>query len=210
MENLNIPDGKSERPKSLDNEILTFEQIKTPAELLEYLAENIHYGFVGRNNNRTYSPEDEDMDNDFASEYFLQSPTELLNSGHGVCWDITELERDWFAKHGYKFKVFFMMFVKETANNLPTHTFLAYEDNGKWYWFEHAFGEQKGIHEYESLEDLVADVKKKQLDYAMKNAGATIEDYENLRVCEYEAPSLGINAQEFILQATKDKKPLDI
>ncbi len=206
MENFGRPTPKPDKPSIPDAKMLAFEQIKTPAELLTIMQENIHYGFVGKKDNEIYTPEDEDWDTTFDEQYFLQSPEQLISSGSGVCWDMTELERDWFAKHNYNFKVFFMMFVKDTDNNLPTHTFLAFEDQGKWYWFEHSFGEQRGIHEYPSLEELIVDVKKKQLDYAIKNRGASIDDYKDLKVCEYELPVYGSSAAEFMRKMNFDEK----
>lgn len=189
--------------ETTEDKLLKFEKIQTPKELLSALAEKIHYGFVGKNDNKIYLPDE--MDNDFPmdTEYFLQSPAQLINSGYGVCWDVAELERDWFSKHDYKFKVFFMMFAKDTENDLPTHTFLAFEDKGKWYWFEHAFAAHRGIHEYTSLETLIADVKNKQFDYAIKHSSATEDDYESLKVCEYGVPTYGLNPQEFIVEATR-------
>jgi hypothetical protein len=205
-----VPTPKPDKPVTPEAKLLAFEKITTPAELLASMNENIHYGFVGKNNQRVYTPEDEDMDKDINDEYFLQSPEELINSGHGVCWDMTELERDWFTKHNYNLKVFFMMFAKNVENNLPTHTFLAFEDQGKWYWFEHAFGEQRGIHEYPSLNELIIDVKKKHLDYAIKNRGASVEDYQDLKICEYGVAPSGINPNEFIEGVMGNNPALDI
>lgn len=209
-ENFDSPAPKPDKPVTLEDKILAFEQIKTPVELLANMTANIQYGFIGKKNNKTHSPEDKDWDSSFIDEYSLQSPEELISSGHGVCWDITELERDWFAKHGYNFKVFFMMFVTGAPNDLPTHTFLAFEDQGKWYWFEHSFGEQRGIHEYASLEELIADVKKKQLDYVVKNRGANIDDYKYLKVCEYETPTYGSSSIGFVEETVRNKIPLGI
>lgn len=181
-----------------------FENIKTPQELLEFM-KNIEYGFVGKNNQKIYSWKYEEMGRDFDKEYFLQSPEELIKSGHGVCWDSAELERYWFEKNGYDFKVFFMIFFKEHNNNLPTHTFLAYKGKDKWFWFEHSFGSHRGVHEYDSMEDLILDVKKKHFDYAIKHRGATVEDEKDLQTFEFEKPRYGSNTQEFIEQAVSGK-----
>jgi len=186
-----------ERSVGRIDKIKEFEKIKTPEELLSFIKDNITYGFVGRNNKKIYAHDEEAMDADFAEEYYLQSPEELLNSKHGVCWDSAELERHWFSKHNYRHKVFFMMFAKEETD-LPTHTFLAYEHDHRWYWFEHSFENHRGIHEYASLEDLVDDVKNKHYDYAVKNRKATAEDLKSLWCREYEKPEYGSGAEEFV------------
>jgi hypothetical protein len=184
-----------------------FEDIKSPEELLVYM-ENIKYGYVGKNNHKIYDYDDKDFDMDFEKEYYLQTPEQLLKSKHGVCWDQVELERDWFLKHHYDFKVFYLAFLKEAANNLPTHTFLTYKKNDKRYWFEHSFGDCKGIHEYENLKELMDDVKKKHLLHAIKEGGVEEKDFNDLRFCEYEVPAFSCSPNEFMENMVKNHEPL--
>ncbi|MDE5888745.1 MAG: hypothetical protein K2H20_01870, partial [Bacilli bacterium] len=42
-----------------------------------------------------------------------------------------------------------------------SHTFLTYKEKEKYYWFEHAWMNFKGIHEYDTMNELVKDVKEK-------------------------------------------------
>lgn len=189
--------GLSAREKNQQSRKLeVFEKIKTPEELLSFMKESIAYGFVGRNSKRIFTSEKE-MDEAW-DEYYLQSPEEIIDSKHGVCWDMAEFEREWFVEHGYECKVFFMMFAKEGGTNLPTHTFLAYDKDKKWYWFEHSFGDYRGIHEYGSIEELVEDVKKTHFEHAVRNAGAKAGDLKCLRVCEYDEPNFGASPAEFV------------
>ncbi len=162
-----------------------------------FMNDNVEYGFVGKNN-KVYTHDDKDWDADFDREYFLQSPEELLERRHGQCWDTTELERRWFTEHDFKPKTYFMMYAKEGGTKLPTHTFVVYEKDDKWYWFEQAFADQRGIHEYTSREELIDDVKKKHHDYAAQHRGATDNDFERLRVTGYEKPVYGSNPNEFV------------
>ena len=192
---LNKKPESSENIKPLDQ---LFEKLKTPEELLEYMDKNIEYGYVSRESNKTYSNSDADFDSHFDKEYFLQTPEQLLSSKHGVCWDQVELERSWFSKNEYESKVYFLMFAKEELNNLPTHTFLVYKNDDKFYWFENSFGNQKGIHEYRDLDTLIEDVKRKQFDYAKNDHGATDDDFKDIKICEYETPKFGCNPDEFI------------
>jgi len=190
--------------------INSFEKIKSPEELLDYMRENIEYGFVGKNNKRVYTTKDEDMGADFVKEYYLQTPEELLKSKCGVCYDSTELERFWFSKQKYEFKTFFLMFMKEINNNLPTHTFLAYKNNDKWSWFESSFKKHEGIHEFENINDLFNDVKRKHLDSAIKNDGATVEDYKDLKISEYKTPKYGCGADDFINDIVSNNPAIEI
>jgi hypothetical protein len=192
---LNNEPKSTESIKSLDR---LFEKLKTPEELLDYMNKNIKYGYIGKESNHIYSSGDVDFDNNFDNEYFLQTPEQLISSKHGVCWDQTEFERSWFSKNQYESKVYFLMFVKEELNNLPTHTFLVYKNDNKFYWFENSFGSQKGIHEYKDFNSLIEDVKKKQFEYAEKECSATADDFKDIKICEYETPKFGCNTEEFL------------
>ena len=55
------------------------------------LMEDINYGWVDKN-----GLIHNEVDDNFASLYMLQSPKEILNSKVGVCWDQVELERYYF------------------------------------------------------------------------------------------------------------------
>jgi len=188
--------------RSATENVKTLEQlsegIKSPEELLEYMEKNLEYGYVGQESGRIYSFDDRDFDENFEAEYFLQTPEQLMKSGHGVCWDQTELERYWFSRRKYEAEVYFLIFNKQEPNDLPTHTFLVYKNNGKFYWFENSFGSQKGIHEYTDLDTLLEDVKERQFEYAKKECGATAGDRKSIKVFPYETPIFGCAPREFI------------
>ena len=167
------------------------EEINSPEELLNYMDNNITYGFVGKNG-KHYTDASSD---EWYDQCIVQSGEELLESKIGTCWDQVELERLWFENHQYKYHTYFMWFEVERDNNLPTHTFLIYEGDNKYYWFEHAFEAQKGIHEFYTLDDAIEDVKYKQLEY-------TNEDINNLVVYEYTKPNNHLNVDEFLKHVT--------
>jgi hypothetical protein len=183
------------------------EKIQTPEELLSFLEGNISYGFIGKND-KVYAHDDKDWDADFDKEYFLQSPEELLGSGHGVCWDTVELERRWFSEHGFYPETYFMMYAKEGGTKLPTHTFLIFEKNGTWFWFEHAFADHRGMHEYPSREELIEDVKNKHHEYATQHRGAADEDFAQLRVGGYEQLEYGSSPQRLGGSIIEKNRPL--
>ena len=166
--------------------------------------------FVGKNNKKVYAHDDPEWDNDWVAEYELQSPEKLLDSNNGVCWDSAELEREWFTNKKIKHKVFFLLFSKEEENRLPTHTFLAFNKDNKWYWFEHSFGAHSGIHEYDSIDDLIKDVKQKQFEHALKNDGATTEDFDSLQFYEYDTPKYGSSPEEFVEGIMENNSPINI
>lgn len=93
---------------------------------------------------------------------FVYSASEVLKNNSGNCWEQVELERKLFADYGIDTQTYFVSMSDETGK-YQTHTFLVYIKNEKYCWFEHAWEEYVGIHEYLSLEDLLKDVKRKLL-----------------------------------------------
>ena len=83
--------------------------IQTPNELLEYMSQNIIYGFIGKNGKKYTDMFSEEW-NDWYSECFVQNGEEVLESKIGTCWDQVEFERLWFEKKGYTIHTFFMWF----------------------------------------------------------------------------------------------------
>lgn len=125
--------------------------------------------------------------NDF---YYLQTPEELLISKCGVCWDQVELERKLFKEHHISFKTYFI-FIKDDEM-LPSHTFLVYKDNNKYYWFEHSWYKYRGIHEYNSIIFLLEDVINK-----FKLEHIEVSDKSVLYLYEYDLPKKHIKCDEF-------------
>ena len=65
--------------------------------------------------------------------------------------------------------------------------------NNKYYWFEHSWERFRGIHEYNSLKELLNDIKDKFIKYEL------CDNYvlENLMLYEYKKPKYHISTQEF-------------
>lgn len=171
---------------------MNYDDIDSPQKLLAFM-DNIKYGWISKKDNHI-----KNGDENFYDEYFLQSPSQLLDTKHGLCWDQVELERDWFLKNKYQIKTFFMWFEVDYENKYPTHTFLVYKKENKYYWFEHSFYDYKGIHEYNSYELLIEDVKQKQLDYSIKNNVVEKMGYSLIKIYEYGIPKNGSNVNEYI------------
>ena len=82
-------------------------------------------------------------------------------------------------------------------NSLPTHTFLAYQQDNKFYWFENSFEAQRGIHEYDNFDELAEDVKKKFFESA-KHSGAKDDDFKDIMFLNYETPKFDCDCNEFV------------
>lgn len=132
-----------------------------------------------------------DIDDKFSELYKLQSPQETLENKIGVCWDQVELERYLFTKNNIEFKTYFI--VHYDNDKCPTHTFLIYKNNNKYYWFEHSWEKHKGITVYDSELDALKDIKNNFIKDELNNK----YNYMNLCIYEYSKPNYGINVLEF-------------
>ena len=161
--------------------------------ILEIMDElrNIEYGFKDKNGANLINSES--WDKDFYKFYFLLSPEELLSSRCGVCWDQVELERKLFNDANIDCDTFFIYI--DDNENLPSHTFLIFQLNDKYYWFEHSWYDMKGIHEYNNIKALLNDVKNKFID-SRKNEINSNLNYETF-IYKYNKPKYHISCDEF-------------
>ncbi len=150
------------------------------------LMEDIEYGWVDKKQNKYKI-----FANNFSQEYRLQSPKEVIKNKIGLCWDQVELERYYFKGNAWNIKTYFMVYYD--GNKCPTHTFLTYEKNGKYYWFEHAWQIFAGIYEYDTIENLLLDVKNKFIKYELNNKCIR----KNLLLYEYKKPKYHLTVADF-------------
>ena len=178
-----------------------FDKIASPQELLNFMSENIKYGFIGKNGKRYLNQDSKD----WFKECLVQTGNQVLETKIGTCWDQVELERLWFEKNNYEIKTIFIIFEVNYENDFPTHTFLLYKKNDKWYWFENAFEDFRGIHEFESVKDAIDFVKSKHLEYAIKSNIAKQEDKDLIVTYDYSKLIKALNVEDYLNHVTKHR-----
>lgn len=172
------------------------DSIKTPEELLEFMSNNINYGYLGKNG-RVYHYDDSDFDLDWHEQYILENSNDLINNLYGNCWDQVEFERDWFLKNGYEIKTIYEMVKLDYDNNYPSHSFLIYKDNDYWCWFENSDFNNRGIHKFNTLDELL----KYQYDMYvgfLKTFNITDDEIDKIIITEFDRPNEHINAEEYL------------
>lgn len=189
---------------------MNYSDINTPSELLEYMKDNIHYGFVDDEGKKHGPWNNEEFQNTCRISWHLSSPLRLLKVKYGHCFDQVELERYWFKKHGYNFKTFFIMFLLPYDNAYSTHTYLVYEENGKYYYFEHSDYNNLGIYEFMSLEDAINYQKKKHIENNQKTNDINDEVLKKIKVFEYDEPLYNISMSDFIDYILENGKEVNI
>lgn len=162
------------------------------------IMEQIEYGFLDNNGNNIC--DNVDLEYTFNKVYYIMSPEELLNKKIGVCWDQVELERKLFEESNIKNETYFIYI--DDKNNLPSHTFLVYYVDNKVYWFEHSWFDEKGIHEYNNLNDLLNDVEIKFI----KSRENEVPKGLDVHIYKYNKPNYNISCDEFYNYIFTQKK----
>jgi len=121
-------------------------------------------------------------------KYIVKTPNQLIKIKKGICYDQVGFEREYFEKHDYQLKTFFA-YEKEPVDDNPTHTFLIFKENNKYFWFENAWESYRGIHgPFKSYDDALNFVS-----IQLKNS----EHWKNINILEYNKIKLGINVMQF-------------
>lgn len=145
----------------------------SPLKLLLWMKNNINY--------KEYS--------------YLMTAEEVYKEKTGSCHDQVIFEMFYFEKMKIKYGTIF--FIEYNDDNIggATHSLLYYIKNGKYYWFENAWEEEKGIHgPYNSLKDLKDEVKEKDL----KNS-----KYNNIEFGSIKNVKSGMTLNEFVQACLK-------
>jgi N-acetylglutamate synthase-like GNAT family acetyltransferase len=173
-------------PLSGDNRILFLKYDSVYIKLNEELSK-IRLGYIDRKGSKYASPQ-----RDFRDNYYLQTPNTLMETGIGLCFDQVELERYLVSKMKVDFRTYYMLYQDGTKSLGPAHAFMIYKDSNKYYWYENAWYKYRGLHEYDSLNEALRDIREK--------FGKTIKDYNDsrLRIYSFDKPRAGINYAKYI------------
>ena len=181
------------------NRINEYHKVSSPEKLLKFMDRYITYGLVDKNN-KVYEWDMDDFQEACQNKWKFKSGIDIIKSGYGHCWDQVEIERDWFKKHNYEFKTLFIYFESDLAPYV-CHTYLVYKDKEKntWNWFEHADENNRGIHQYNTLEDAILAQKEAHIKFNQSIKLPINDDIiKTIHICEYFPPKLGSSNQEFL------------
>ena len=91
---------------------MTFQEVKTPEQLMIYLDQYFQYGVIDNNGNKYYDSNSDEFQLICDTQWKLRSVNEMLKDGVGHCYDQVEIERDWFIKKGFEVKTFWISAIK--------------------------------------------------------------------------------------------------
>ncbi|MDO5569459.1 MAG: hypothetical protein Q4G04_05060 [bacterium] len=148
---------------------------------------SIKYGWYDQNNNLH-----EDLKgNIFYEQYQMQLPSQIIANNHAICFDICELEREFFIKQKIPFVT--ILALLENDNKYPCHTFLIFKLNNKYYWFEASWQDKKAIHQYNDVKSILLCIKE-NFHYFTKDKKY---NQKNIAFYCYSKPKININCQDF-------------
>lgn len=155
------------------DEAVELPTFKTPEELFKWMKSNIHYSNFTK----------------------LKSSDSVVESKSGSCHDQVVFEYNALKTMGKKPKILFFIAYREGSNQGGmTHSLVYYSEGNKIKWFENSWSGMEGIHTYDSLSDLKADIKRLY---------SNMPDAKNFPELEFKSASIsdfdtGMNLGEFV------------
>lgn len=154
----------------------------------------IKYGWHDKKNNVYLNLKD----GNFRKKYKMQKTKNIINSGYAICWEMCELQRRFFHKHNIKSKTIFAFLSNSKGE---CHTFSIFYLNDKCYWFEASWKRQKGIHEFNSLDEILEFYRNNFGDFTKKKYNE-----DNIIFYEYKRPLFRYSCNLFYLHCRLGKK----
>lgn len=154
---------------------------------------NIQYGWFDKENKLHENLKD------FNGNYIMQDIDNIMETNHAICWEMCELQRNFFNKNNIENKTIFA-YLKNSKNN-ACHTFSVINCNDKWYWFEASWANKRGIHEFDSLEDILEYFRNNFTDFSR-----TEYNPDDLEFYEYNKVNSGVDAVGFFKHCLSSKK----
>lgn len=130
-------------------EELTFENLTTAEELMDYMNINIEYGWLDKENKKHLNTM-----KGFRENYQTTSLQKVLESGIANCIEQAKLIKTFFDKMNIENKMYcYRSYETEEnfAKEVRMHCFVIYKYQNNWYHFEHANEPERGITKYETL-----------------------------------------------------------
>jgi len=161
-----------------------FIKVSTPDELMDFMNQNITYGWIDKSKAKH-------LNNlkGFRKNYIISSIDEMLETGLGTCIEQAKMIKLFFDKIGIENKLYCHRSYETEENfdkEVRMHCFVLFKQNDNWYHFEHSNRPKRGIHEYESVERAITDIT------------SGFEEHGDIRILtEIEAIPDGLTFKEF-------------
>ena len=133
---------------------LSTKYFGTVLNFVDKVMRTIEYGMFDENGNEILD------ETKWYSNTRVQAPEDVIKRKKGNCVDQVNLEYWFFKENGIKTKIYYIEYDNRNGE-LPSHMFVVLENNGSFYWYENAWKEYAGLHEYSTLNECLTDIKTK-------------------------------------------------
>lgn len=137
----------------IENTINKFKNINTCNELMEFMNDNITYGYLGKNDKIHINNL-----NNVREDYKTSSIIEILNSKVGTCVEHAKLIKYFLDNKLIENKIFCHRRYENEENllnDVKMYCIVLFKENDKWYHFEHSNYPKRGIHEYINIDTAI-------------------------------------------------------
>lgn len=165
------------------NRLYTFTSINSPEELLNFMNNNIEFGWLNKDNKMHLG----NMKN-FRKDYRTMSTNEVLEKGIGICVEQVALMKRYFDDCLIETKVYcFRKYENKNRNSeeIELHLALFYKLKGTWYYIEATGPFHKGI------------TKLKDINEGLKIITETYEKSKDRKLTEIKEIPAGLSFLEF-------------
>ena len=84
----------------------------------------------------------------------LMSPEQVFRTESGSCHDQVMFEYDELSKQGVNPRAKFLISVDDDGNGGETHSFVYYSEDSTMFWFEQAWQDYAGIHDFATEQEM--------------------------------------------------------
>ena len=123
-------------------------------------------------------------------KYIIKTPDQVLKQKQAICYDLVELQREMFNKANYETKTFFSCSKLKMEDDVPTHTYMIFKENNKYFWIEISWHSYRAIHgPFSSYKDGVRYVEKQLKSSDNWKNVITLEypkfNYRNMNIIDF-------------------------
>lgn len=84
----------------------------------------------------------------------LMSPNQVFRNESGSCHDMTMFEYDELYRQGLDPRAKFLMAIDDNGLGGETHSFVYYSEDSTMFWFEQAWQDYSGIHNFDTEQEM--------------------------------------------------------
>lgn len=156
---------------------------------------DIEYGWYDGNNQLHLHVVD-----GFLAKFKMQTIEHIKETKNAICWEVVELYRHELEEKGINCETYFFC-LNETGYHC--HSIIVVPYDNKYYWIEGSFKDFKGVHEYDTLDEIF-DVIKNNYHIIVRDPKKKVNK-DHIRIYRYTKPKDGIGCFSFYMHCFSNR-----